>query len=343
MDRGAVAGKPGEFDVVPIEIPSPAADEVVVRIEACGVCGSDLHVLETGWAHRFPVLLGHEAAGVVEELGSSVEHLKAGDRVILGWRSPCGRCRACRRGEPRRCRRPATAQSRPLLADGTELSTMLGLGTLATRAVVHESAAVAYPPELAPAEACLIGCCVATGTGSVLHTAHLAPETRVAVIGCGAVGLSVVQGARLAGAKEIYAVDLDEDRAGAAGHFGATATGWEEGLDAVFDVVGTPETFAAGIAALGSGGTYVLIGLPRPQTSAVVELSGIFDRRLSVLVSHGGDHLPREDFPRLAEMALSGEVDLGGLVTKQVALDDLDAALSDMRTGRVVRSVVTSF
>ena len=160
-------------------------------------------------------------------------------------------------------------------------------------------------PSSAPAEACLIGCCVATGTGSVLHTAHLAPETRVAVIGCGAVGLSVIQGAR-GRAKEIYAVDLDRRPRGRRRAFRCHGDRREEGLDAVFDVVGTPETFAAGIAALGSGGPYVLIGLPRPQTSAVVELSGIFDRRLSVLVSHGGDHLPREDFPRLAEMALSG-------------------------------------
>ena len=152
---------------------------------------------------------------------------------------------------------------------------MLGLGTLATRAVVHESAAVTYPPELPAAEACLIGCCVATGVGSVLETAHLAPESRVAVIGCGAVGLSVVQGARLAGAKEIYAVDRDKGRAGAAAHFGATASGWEEGLDAVFDAVGTPET-RHHIAALRSAGAYVLIGLPRPRARGCRRAWGTF-------------------------------------------------------------------
>ncbi len=342
MDRGLVATAPDEYGVVAIEVPRPAAGEARVRIEACGVCRSDLHVLETGWAHRFPVLLGHESAGVVEEVGGKVDHLAPGDRVILGWRTPCGQCRSCARGDPRHCRRPATARSRPLGEDGRELSLMLGLGSLASRIVVDAASAVPYPDGLAPTEACLIGCCAATGIGSVLETARLAPATRVAVIGCGAVGLCAVQGARLAGAAEIYAVDIDSSRAEAALRFGATNVGHGEGLDAVFDIVGTAATFADGIEMLGSGGTYVLVGVPRPAP-ATFELQRFFDRRLRVLVSHGGDHLPAEDFPRLATRALAGEIDLKGLGSKQIALDDLPSAFADMRAGRVVRSIVTSF
>jgi S-(hydroxymethyl)mycothiol dehydrogenase len=342
MDRGLVATARGEFALAALDVPRPAPDEVLVSMEACGVCRSDLHVVETGWAHPFPVLLGHEGAGIVEEVGSEVHHLVPGDRVILGWRAPCGRCRACARGDPRRCRRPVSAASRPFLEDGREVSLMLGLGSLASRVVVHGSAAVAYPRDLAPSEACLIGCCVATGIGSVLETARLSPGTRVAVIGCGAVGLCAVQGARLAGAEEIFAVDIDPQKAEAARRFGATTTGGGERLDAVFDVVGTPDTFTSGIEMLGSGGAYVLVGVPSPA-QAELELQGFFDRRLRVLVSHGGDHLPAEDFPRLAARALSGEIDLNGLVSQKIALDDFATAFADLRAGRVVRSIVTDF
>jgi S-(hydroxymethyl)mycothiol dehydrogenase len=342
MDRGLVASAPGEYAVVEIDVPRPGAGEVLVRIEACGVCRSDLHVLETGWAHRFPVLLGHESAGVVEEVGGGVDHVSPGDRVILGWRAPCGRCAACAAGDPRRCRRPASARSRPRLRDGGELSLMLGLGSLTSRVVVDARAAVPYPDRLPPSEACLIGCCAATGIGSVLETARLAPNRRVAVIGCGAVGLCAVQGARLAGSAEIYAVDIDAARADAARRFGATHTGAGEALDAVFDVVGTPATFSSGLEMLGSGGTYVLVGVPRPA-QANFELQRFFDHRLCVLVSHGGDHLPSEDFPRLASSALSGEINLEALVSKQISLDDLPGAFSDMRSGGVVRSIVTGF
>lgn len=342
MDQGLVATAPGEFAVVAFEIPRPAPEEVLVRIEASGVCRSDLHVLESGWAHPFPVLLGHESAGVVEEVGSDVGHLSPGDRVILGWRVPCGRCRACARDDPRHCRRPLSARSRPLLEDGREPSLMLGLGSLASRALVHGAAAIPYPHELDPAEACLIGCCVATGIGSVVETARLAAGTRVAVIGCGAVGLCVVQGARLAGAAEIYAVDIDPPRAEASRRFGATHVGQGEGLDAVFDVVGTPATFTSGIEMLGSGGTYVLVGVPKPAV-ATLELQRFFDRRLRVLVSHGGDHLPSQDFPHLAARALAREIDLKGLVSKQIGLSETKTAFDDMRAGRVIRSIVTSF
>jgi S-(hydroxymethyl)mycothiol dehydrogenase len=340
MNRGVVLTDVGRYGLAELEVDPPGPHEVQVRIEASGVCHSDLHVVEHGWAHRLPVLLGHEGAGVVEAVGEGVESVAVGDRVVLGWRSPCGRCRWCDRGDPRRCRTPPRARGRLRLGDGRELSAVLQLGTFATRTVVHEKAAVRIPDELPIEQACLIGCAVATGVGSALETAKVWPGARVAVIGCGAVGLSVVQGARIAGAEEIYAIDLDERKVQAARRFGATHDGPGERLDFVFDVVGRPETVAQGLELLGHAGTLVYIGLPQPGATAAVDLNALFDRRARIQVSHGGDHWPAEDFPRLAQWALDGELDLAGMVTKTVGLEDLPQAFDDLKAGDVIRSVI---
>jgi S-(hydroxymethyl)mycothiol dehydrogenase len=318
----------------------PGPHEVAVRLDATGVCHSDLHVLETGWAHPLPVLLGHEGAGVVEEVGEGVASLAPGDRVVLGWRSPCGRCRWCSRGDPRRCRTPPAAKGRLRLRDGRVLTQTLQIGTFATRTVVHEAAAIRIAEELPPEQACLIGCALATGVGSVLETAEVWEGARVAVIGCGAVGLSVVQGARLATAAEIYAIDLDERKTRAAMRFGATHIGRADRLDFVFDVVGRPETVEQGLAMLGHTGTLVYIGLPQPGAAASLPLEPLFDRRLRIVVSHGGDHWPEHDFPRLAAWALEGKLDLAGMVTKTVRLDDVGRAFDDLKAGEVIRSVI---
>jgi S-(hydroxymethyl)mycothiol dehydrogenase len=341
VNRGVVLTEVGRFGVEEIEVASPGPHEVQVRIEASGVCHSDLHVATTGWAHRLPVLLGHEGAGIVEEVGDGVEGVAPGDRVVLGWRSPCGHCRWCLRGDPRRCRTPPAAKGRLSLPDGRALAQTLQLGTFATRTVVHEAAAVRVPDGLPPEQACLIGCAIATGVGSVLETARVWEGARVAVIGCGAVGLSAVQGARIAGAEEIYAIDLDERKVEAARGFGATHGGPGERLDFVFDVVGRPETVAQGLELLGHAGTLVYIGLPQPGAAASIDLGRLFDRRLRMVVSHGGDHWPAEDFPRLAQWALEGKLDLGAMVTKTVGLDDVERAFDDLRAGEVIRSVVT--
>jgi S-(hydroxymethyl)mycothiol dehydrogenase len=340
MSRGVVLTEVGRFELEELEVEPPGAREVQVRIEASGVCHSDLHVVETGWAHRLPVLLGHEGAGVVEEVGDDVESVAPGDRVVLGWRSPCGRCRWCERGDPRRCRTPPRAKGRLRLHDGRELSQTLQLGTFATRTVVHEAAVVRIPDGLPPEQACLIGCAVATGVCSVVETAKVWEGARVAVIGCGAVGLSAVQGARIAGAEEVYALDLDERKLEAARRFGATHTGPGDRLDFVFDVVGRPETVAQGIEMLGHAGTLVYIGLPQPGVLAAVDLNALFDRRARIVVSHGGDHWPAEDFPRLAEWARQGKLDLAAMVTKTIGLEDVERAFADLRAADVIRSVI---
>jgi S-(hydroxymethyl)mycothiol dehydrogenase len=343
MDRGAVLTAEGRLAVAELELDPPGPGEALVRIEASGVCHTDLHFLQTGgWGHQLPVLLGHEGAGVVEAVGEGVEHAGAGDRVILGWRSPCGACSACLRGARHLCRTTPAAGPRMRLAGGAHLTPALRTGTLSTRTVVHGAALVPLTTPLPPEQACLIGCAVATGVCSVLKTAAVWEGARVGVIGCGAVGLSVIQGARIAGAAEIHALDLDERKFEAAIRFGATHLGDAEAkrLDFVFDVVGRPETVAQGLSMLGYAGTLVYIGLPQPGSEAAVPLELLFDRRFRILVSHGGDHVPEEDFPRLAQLAADGLLDLAGMVTKTIPLDDVEQAFADMEAGEVIRSVL---
>lgn len=340
MDRGVVLSELDRYGVEQIELDEPGPGEARVRIEATGVCHSDLHVVRTGFNHPLPVLLGHEGAGVVEAVGAGVEHVGPGDRVVIGWRSPCGECPWCLRGATHLCRTPAMAARRMHTRDGRDLMGAMRAGTFATSTVVHAASLVALAEGLPPEEACLIGCAVATGVCSVLKTAEVWEGARVGVIGCGAVGLSVIQGARVAGASEIHALDLDERKLETARRFGATHSGEAERLDFVFDVVGRPETVALGLRMLGHAGTLVYIGLPQPGAEAVVPLDYAFDRRLRILVSHGGDHVPAEDFPRLIQLALEGELDLAGMVTKRIALDDVVQAFADMESGEVIRSVI---
>jgi S-(hydroxymethyl)mycothiol dehydrogenase len=340
MDRGVVLSSPGAVALEEIVVDEPGPDEVAVRIEASGVCHTDLHVVEEdGWGHRLPVLLGHEGAGTVEQVGTGVTGVAVGDRVVIGWKTSCGRCEYCARGEPRRCKRPPAAGPRLHRRDGSVLSPVLRTGTYATRTVVPAVAAVKLPRELPVEQACLIGCAVATGVMSVLETARVWEGARVAVIGCGAVGLSVVQGARIAGASEIRAIDVDEHKQEQALRFGATHTG-EGPVDFAFDVVGRRSTFELALQLLAGGGTAVLIGLSPSGEKAELDLPRFFAKRTTIRTSHGGDHLPEQDFPRLAQWALDGKLDLAGMVTRRIGLDEAPQALADMKSAEVIRSVV---
>jgi Zn-dependent alcohol dehydrogenase len=340
-DRGVVLGEPGSVALEEIRVDPPGPGEVLVRIEATGVCHSDLHVIqENGWHHAFPILLGHEGAGTVEAVGDGVDGLAAGDRVVLGWKTACGKCSMCKRGEPRQCKKPPAAPGRLHRSGGADLTPVLRTGTFATRTVVPAVAAVKVPLELPFEQACLIGCAVATGVMSVLETAKVWEGARVAVIGCGAVGLSVIQGARIAGAAEIRAIDHDERKLEQAMRFGATHK--EPGpVDFVFDVVGRRATFEQALGLIATGGTVVLIGLSPAGEKAEIDLPGLFGRRARILVSHGGDHLPQEDFPRLAQWALEGKLDLAGMVTRTAPLEAWDDALAAMKDGTVIRTVLT--
>lgn len=340
MDRGVVLSAPGAVVLEDIHLDEPGPGEVVVRIEATGVCHTDMHVIEEdGWGHELPVLLGHEGAGFVEAVGDGVDALAEGDRVVLGWKTACGECVYCERGLPRQCKRPPAAGPRLHRADGTVLTPVLRTGTFTTRTVVPAGGAIKIPRELPVEQACLIGCAVATGVMSVLETARVWEGARVAVIGCGAVGLSAIQGARIAGASEIRAIDVDERKLEQSLRFGATHTG-EGPVDFAFDVVGRGSTFELALRLLAGGGTAVLIGLSPAGERAEVDLPDFFARRSRVLVSHGGDHLPAEDFPLLARYALDGKLDLAGMVSKVISLDQVVDAFDDMRRGEVIRSVV---
>jgi S-(hydroxymethyl)mycothiol dehydrogenase len=356
--RGVLLNEPGELALEELAVDPLGADEVQVRVEASGVCHTDLHVLETGgWGMRLPVLLGHEGAGTVEAVGEGVTSVSPGDRVVLAWRAPCGDCPACRRGDPRRCRTPLRARRRLKRArDGAVVTQALLCGTFATRTVVHEGAAVPVPAELPPEQACLLGCAVATGVGSVLNTAAQWPGARAAVIGCGAVGLSAIQGARIARAARIVAVDVAPERLELARRFGATdvvdASAADpvaavaeltdgEGVDFAYDVVGRRGTLEQAVRMLAPAGTATLIGVPRPETPLELDLErDLFQRRTTIRVSYGGDQLPAEDVPRLARLALDGELDLAGMVTREIALEDVPDALRTLGQGSEVRSVV---
>ena len=339
-DQGVVLSGRDAVALEEIDVAQPGPGEVLVRIEATGVCHSDLHVIEEdGWGHRYPVLLGHEGAGTVEAVGDGVE-LAPGDRVVLGWKTACGMCRKCEAGEPRQCSKPPAAPGRLHRHDGGELTPVLRTGTFATRTVVPAVAAVKVPRALPVEQACLLGCAVATGVMSVLETAKVPAGARVAVIGCGAVGLSVIQGARIAGASEIRAIDLDERKLEQAKQFGATHT--EPGtVDYVFDVVARKETFESALGMIATGSTVVLIGLSPAGEKAEIDLPQLFRRRARILVSHGGDHLPQEDFPKLAQWALEGKLDLAGMVTRTAGLDGWSAAFDAMKDGTVIRTVLT--
>ena len=339
-EQGVVLGARDSVALEEIQVGAPEAGEVLVRIEATGVCHSDLHVIEEdGWGHPYPILLGHEGAGTIEAVGDGVAGLAAGDRVVLGWKTACGGCSTCLRGAPRQCRKPPAAVGRLLRDDGSVLTPVLRAGTFATHTVVPAVAAVKVPRELPVEQACLIGCAVATGVMSVLETAKVWEGARVAVIGCGAVGLSVIQGARIAGASEIRAIDLDERKLEQATRFGATHT--EPGpVDFVFDAVARRSTVEQGLGLLSSGGTFVLIGLSPGGETVELELPRLFAKRTAILVSHGGDHLPQEDFPQLAQWALEGKLDLAGMVTRTAPLEGWSDALEAMKSGDVIRTVL---
>jgi S-(hydroxymethyl)mycothiol dehydrogenase len=340
VDRGVVLSSSGAVALEEVQVDDPGAGEVLVRIEATGVCHSDLHVIEEdGWGHAYPVLLGHEGAGTIESVGEGVEGLAEGDRVVLAWKTACGSCVNCLRGAPRLCRKPPAAGPRLHRADGSVLTPVLSTGTFVTRTVVPAVGAVKIPRELPVEQACLIGCAVATGVMSVLETARVWKGARVAVIGCGAVGLSVIQGARIAGASQIRAIDLDERKLEQALRFGATDTG-EGPVDFAFDVVGRRSTFESALKMLAGGGTAVLIGLSPSGERVEIDLPNLFAKRLTIRVSHGGDHLPQEDFPRLAQLALDGELDLAGMVSRTISLEGVMDAFEDMKRGDVIRSVV---
>jgi len=346
---------PGQRPAVEeIALDPPGANEVQVRIEACGVCHSDLHVVRhDGWGLPFPILLGHEGAGVVEEVGSDVTSVAPGDRVVVAWRAPCGACPSCRRGDARRCSSQLRAKRRAHREDGSLLTPVLRCGTLADRAIVHEACAVKVPPELPVEQACLLACGFSTGAGAALWSTPVRHGSSVAVIGCGGVGLAVIQGARLAGAARIVAVDVAAPKLEAAGAFGATdlvdasagdpveqvrdLTG---GVDFAFTAIGAAFGLAQAVRMCAYAGTATLVGVPPAGPPLDIDLDrDLFAPKVTIAVTHGGDTIPQEDFPFLARAALDGRIDLARFVSRTLPLEDVPDALGRLGQDGEIRAV----
>jgi S-(hydroxymethyl)mycothiol dehydrogenase len=358
VTRGVVyveAGARPAVEEITLEPVGPG--EVQVRVEACGVCHTDLHVVETaGWGMRFPILLGHEGAGVVEEVGEGVTGVAPGDRVVIAWRAPCGdACRACRRGDLRRCSNNLRVRSRMhRAADGARLAPVLRCGTYADRVIVHEACAVKLPDALPLEQACLLACGFSTGAGAALWATPVSAGAVVAVIGCGGVGLAVVQGARLAGASAIVAVDVLPEKLGLALELGAThavdASGGDavaqvreltDGVDFAFSAVTAPAGLADAVRMCAYAGTATLVGVPPPARTLDVDLErDLFGPKVAIAVTHGGDTIPQQDFPFLAQAALDGKLDLARFVTRTIALEEVPDALDALHAPTGIRTVV---
>jgi S-(hydroxymethyl)mycothiol dehydrogenase len=337
-----------------IEVPDPGPGEVLVAVKACGVCHTDLHYREGAINDEFPFLLGHEAAGIVEEVGPDVTEVAVGDFVVLNWRAVCGQCRSCRRGRPWYCFATHNATQKMTL-DGQELSPALGIGAFAEKTLVAAGQATKVDPA-APAEvAGLIGCGVMAGLGAAMNTGNVGRGDSVAVFGCGGVGDAAIAGARLAGAHTIVAVDLDDRKLEMAREFGATHTVNSSnedpveairavtdghGVDVAIEAIGLPVTYQQAFNARDLAGTVVLVGVPNPEATLELPMIEVFGRGGSLKSSWYGDCLPSRDFPMLIDLYLQGRLDLDRFVSETIALDEVEEAFHKMERGEVLRSVV---
>jgi len=354
--QGVIARQKGApVEVTTILVPDPGPGEALVRVQASGVCHTDLHYREGGIGDDFPYFLGHEAAGVVEAVGDDVTDVAPGDFVILNWRAVCGQCRACRRGRPWHCFNTHNAGQKMALADGTPLSPALGIGAFAEKTLVASGQCTKVDPAARPEVAGLLGCGVMAGLGAALNTAPVSRGDSVAVIGCGGVGDAAVLGASLAGAVRVIAVDVDDRKLEWARQFGATdlvnsrasdpvdrireLTGGF-GADVVVDAVGRPETYRQAFYARDLAGTVVLVGVPTPVMGLELPLLDVFGRGGALKSSWYGDCLPSRDFPMLIDLHLDGRLPLEKFVSETITLDEVEKAFGKMERGEVLRSVV---
>lgn len=366
--RGVISREKGTpVELVDIHIPSPGPNDVIVDIQACGVCHTDLAYRDGDIEDAYPFLLGHEAAGIVSEIGEDVTHVSKGDFVVLNWRAVCGDCRACKRGEPQYCFATFNASKPMTLADGTALTPALGIGAFCDATLVHEGQCTKVDAQADPAVAGLLGCGVMAGIGAAINTGGVRRGESVAVIGCGGVGTAAIAGAKLAGASRIIAIDISDEKLETAKNFGAThtinsrelaatddATGDNDpvvkrvreltdsfGADVVIDAVGRPETYVQAFYARDLAGRVVLVGVPAPTMKLDIPLADVFGRGGALKSSWYGDCLPERDFPMLVDLSLQNRLPLEDFVTERIGIDDVEQAFETMKAGKVLRSVVT--
>ena len=316
--------------------------DVLVRVRAAGLCHTDLEVIDGSLRYPMPIVLGHEAAGIVEDVGSAVAPSRKGDHVVLSWNPHCGHCFYCDRNLPILCeeylaKQPQGVQfdghSKARLKDGGELKHLMFLGTFGEYCIVQDQQAIAVPKELPFDRACLIGCGVMTGVGAALNVARIGRADTVMVVGCGAVGLSAVQGARLAGAAKIIAVDLDDSKLALARKLGATSginAGNEDavaivkketggrGVDCVLEAAGSAAGFRLTVEAVRPGGEVVWLGKIDVQKDVAFRWGSLMQEK-RIRRSSYGDARPARDFPMLARAYLDGQLMLDELITQRIA------------------------
>ncbi|MEW9547737.1 alcohol dehydrogenase catalytic domain-containing protein [Nonomuraea sp. NPDC050783] len=359
MRAAVLTGFHDPLEIREVEIDDPGPGEVRVRVRASGVCGSDLKAIDgkSPVVREPPFVLGHESAGEVESVGAGVTTVEPGDRVIIAMNGPCGHCRHCGAGrfhlcsDPARLRAVMGGEPRLRLA-GREVRRFIGIGSFAEYAVVAETMCVKVPGTAPFAALCLLACGVVTGVGAVLNVARVRPGSSVLVVGCGGVGLNVIQGAVLAGATTIVAADVAERKLKLAERFGATHTLLAAdlprqvgelvrgGTDYAFDVTGVPGVLTEAFAATQPGGTTVMVG--SPPAGRPVELDpGLLFASRRLMGTQGGDAAPHRDLPMLAGLYLRGRLDLDGLVSERLPLDAVNEAVTHAREGAVARTVIT--
>jgi S-(hydroxymethyl)glutathione dehydrogenase/alcohol dehydrogenase len=347
----------GPFVVEDIELAPVGPRDVRVKMAASGVCHSDLSVQQGTIPFMFPTVLGHEGAGVVAEVGDAVTRVAPGDHVVLTWMPACRRCFWCLSGQVMLCEVGLTQSLTGPYAtvQGKQLVRGLGTATFGEETLVPEGEVVRVDPSVPLELAALVGCALATGVGAVWHTAHVTPGSTVAVVGCGGVGLSVIQGARLAGATTVVAVDRVASKLELARAMGATAVvdaSTEDavaavrahtagrGADFAFEVVGRAETIRAAFAAVRRGGTAVLVGAGSPAEQVSFSAFEMFVDAKTVIGCVYGSTDADRDFPVLIELVRQGAINAEGLVTRRIGLDDVNDAFRAMEAGEVARTVI---
>ena len=366
MPRAAVCvGMNTPLEIQDVDLEGPHAGEVLVRMGASGVCHSDLSIQNGTLMGSFPMVLGHEGAGVIEQVGDGVTDLAVGDHVVVSWVPQCGECFFCKKGQGFLCEAGQMAMitgglldgSTRFSRDGQPIRQMACSGTFSEQAVIPAIGAVKIPDDVPLEIGALIGCGVLTGVGAALNTANITKGDTVAVVGCGGVGLNVIQGARIAGAAEIIAVDMLPNKLDMAKDFGATTLvnasdgdpsgkvmelTQQRGVDVAFEVIGLKQTIEQTIMMTRRGGEAILVGVPRMEV--MLELPAFFGVVLMSKTIKGcwyGSSNVQEDVPRLLEYYKQGDLKLDELISRRIKVDEVNDAFTAMEAGEVARSVIS--
>ncbi len=344
------------LNIEEVTLSPPRESEVRVALAACAICHSDITYMDGGWGGDLPLVLGHEAAGVVQEAGSNVRGLSVGDRVLVTLIRSCGHCAACESAEPYLCGEEFPADERVRITDAAGLPLGQGLKTaaFAEEVVVDQSQVVAIPPSVPLDAASLLSCGVITGFGAVANTAKLGFGSSAVIIGCGGVGLNAVQGAALLGANRVIAVDLVDEKLAAAKSFGASdlinakdenapakvreMTGG--GADFVFVAAGSARAFADGLEMLGVSGTLVIVGMPPTGDTVALEAGNIAGAGQKILGSKMGSTRLRVDIPKLVQLYEQGRLKLDELITGRYSLDQINEAIDEVRADKALRNII---